>query len=93
MNWLWSRIQAEPNYVAAIVNILLIQAIAYGFSISPLQLANWNMLVVLILAFLTRKTVVPITLANSQIETAIKMPEYSKVKDVIQVEKENRKDL
>lgn len=93
MSWLWKKIQEKPNYVAGIVNIILIQAIAYGFTIDSIQLANWNMLIILILSFLTDQTVVPISLANSQIETAIKMPTDSTVKDVIQVEKENKENL
>lgn len=93
MKWLWKRIQEEPNYIAAIFNICLIQAIAYGFTISSVQLANWNMLVVLILAFLTRQTVIPVSIANSQIKTAIDASSNATVKEVIATEKENRNEL
>jgi hypothetical protein len=89
MKWLWNRTQEEPNYVAAIFNVLLIQAIAYGFNISSAQLANWNMLVVLVLAFLTRQTVVPVSIANSQIKTAINASSETTVEEIIAINKEN----
>lgn len=93
MKWLWNRIQEEPNAVAAIFNVLLIQAIAYGFTITSTQLANWNMLVVLVLAFLTRQTVVPVSVANSQIKTAIAASSDTTVKEVIAIDKEKRESL
>ncbi len=91
MKWLWNKIKEEPAAAAAIINIILIQAIAYGFTISPPQLANWNMIVALILGFLTRKAVVAIPVANSQIQTAIKLlPNSATVEDVIAINKKEK---
>src|SRR6266404_359346 len=90
MKWLWNKIKADPAAVAAITNIALVQLIAYGFTISSVQLANWNFLIALILGFLTRQAVVPIPVVNSQIKTAIKMPESATVEDVIAVNKKEK---
>lgn len=95
MKWLWNRIKEEPAALAAIINAALIQAIAYGFEINSVQLANWNMLIALILGFATRQVVVPHSIANSQIRTAINAsPDIGlTVKEVIAIDKENRNEL
>lgn len=95
MKWLWKRIQEEPAALAGIINATLIQAIAYGFTINSMQLANWNMLIALILGFVTRQVVVPNSIANSQIKTAINISPDSNatVKDVIAIDKEKRDEL
>lgn len=93
MKWFFNRVKEEPNAFAAIFNICLIQAIAYGFSINTTQLANWNSLIILVLAFSTRQTVVPLSIANSQIKTAIQMPAQkatdAALAEVIAINKEN----
>lgn len=94
MKWLWNRIQQEPAMIAAIIDIAFNQAIAYGFTINSVQLANWNMLAALVLGFATRQSVVPHSIANSQIQTAINAePNSMTVKQVIAADKENRDEL
>lgn len=95
MKWLWNRIQQEPAMIAAIIDISFNQAIAYGFTISTAQLANWNMLAALILGFATRQNVVPHSIANSQIRTAISIsPDIgTTVKEVIAIDKERRDEI
>lgn len=92
MKWLLKKIQQEPAALAAIANVGLIQLIAYGFDINSVQLANWNMLIALILGFVTRQSVVPTSVANSQIKTAINIsPDIqATVKEVIAIDKERR---
>lgn len=95
MKWFLERVKAEPAAIAAIINVILIQAIAYGFTISAEQLANWNMLIALILGFVTRQTSISTSEAvtklqsNTLIKTAVSMPSTATVKDVIEEAKDN----
>jgi hypothetical protein len=81
--WLARRIKEEPAAISAIINVVLVQAIAYGFDISADQLANWNMLIALVLGFATRQSVVSTGVSTERIQTAVKMPEDSTVREVI----------
>ena len=69
MNALWERIKAEPAVVTLIINQAFLFGAAFGFSLTPEQLVQINALLALVLTFITRQTVAPISkLTQSELE-------------------------
>lgn len=58
---LWNRIKSEPAVVTMLINQIFLFAMAFGFSLSLQQLIETNALVALILTFITRQTVAPVS--------------------------------
>ena len=61
MNSLWERIKSEPAVVAMLINQAFLVSMAFGVHISAQQLVEVNGLLALILTFITRQTVAPIS--------------------------------
>jgi hypothetical protein len=61
MNAIWERIKSEPAIVTMLVNQAFLFGAAFGFSLTPEQLVQINALLALILTFITRQTVTPIS--------------------------------
>lgn len=61
MESLWERIKSEPAVVAMLINQAFLLGMAFGVTISVQQLVEVNGFVALILTFITRQTVAPIS--------------------------------
>ena len=61
MQALWERIKSEPAVVAMLINQAFLLGMAFGFSLTTLQLIEVNAFVALILTFVTRQTVAPVS--------------------------------
>lgn len=60
----------EPALILGAVNALIAVAVGFGLPVSPLQVGLINAAVAAILAVITRQNVVPIAVADKQIEIA-----------------------
>ena len=80
----------EPALILGAINAVIAVAVGFGLPVTPFQVGLINGTVAAILAVVARHKVVPVEVANAQIETAIRMPSTADVKDVIAVEKANR---
>ena len=61
MQALWDRIKSEPAVVSMLVNQAFLLSMAFGLHISAQQLVEVNGFVALILTFITRQTVAPVS--------------------------------
>ena len=61
MQALWDRIKSEPAVVAMLINQAFLLSMAFGVNISAQQLVEVNGFVALILTFITRQSVAPVS--------------------------------
>lgn len=61
MQAIWDRIKAEPAVVAMLINQIILFGAAFGLSLSAQQIVEINALVAVLLTFITRQTVAPVS--------------------------------
>jgi hypothetical protein len=66
MNSFWERIKSEPAVVAMLINQAFLVGMAFGVHISAQQLVEVNGLLALVLTFITRQTVAPVSKMTTQ---------------------------
>lgn len=77
----------EPAVILGLVGAAIALGVGFGLPVTPAQTGLIMGFVSAVLAVWVRSKVVPTEKANSQIETAIRMPSTATVKDVIAQEK------
>lgn len=71
MDFLWNRIKAEPAGFLAILSAAINLAVLFGLTWTPEQIVSMNVLLALIVGFLTRQVVTPNHVAEAKIEVAL----------------------